>query len=196
MNNSKYDSKYWEKRYENNAANWDIGHISTPLKNYIDQLTSKDIRILIPGCGNAYEAQYLYEQGFRNVFVIDLVQKVLDNLHDRAPDFPIQQLILGNYFDHIGQYDLILEQTFISSLEPQLRLAYANKTRDLLAPYGKLAGVLFDFELDDFGPPYGGHKNDYEHYFNELFKIRTLETCYNSIESRQGIELFIILEHI
>jgi thiopurine S-methyltransferase len=60
-------------------------------------------------------------------------------------------------------------------------------------PYGKLSGVLFDFELDS-GPPYGGTKIEYESYFNNYFNIRTFETCYNSIASRQGIELFMILE--
>ncbi len=46
-------------------ANWDIGYVHPPLlKEYIDQLTSKDIAILIPGCGHGYEAEYLLQQGF------------------------------------------------------------------------------------------------------------------------------------
>jgi hypothetical protein len=30
----------------------------SPIKNYIDTLKDKDIAILIPGCGNTYEAAY------------------------------------------------------------------------------------------------------------------------------------------
>jgi hypothetical protein len=45
-----------------------------PIKNYIDTLKDKDIAILIPGCGNTYEAAYLLEQGFTNVTVIDIAQ--------------------------------------------------------------------------------------------------------------------------
>ena len=49
------NKEYWENRYKSDTANWDIGHISTPLKEYIDQLENKEIKILIPGAGNAYE---------------------------------------------------------------------------------------------------------------------------------------------
>jgi len=195
MNNTAYDKKYWEERYAKGEANWDIGRISSPLKEYIDQLSDNNIRILIPGCGNAHEAQYLHEQGFRNVFVIDLAQNALDNLLERYPEFPSENLISGDYFAHEGQYDLILEQTFFSSLEPRLRDSYARKSCDLLVPCGKLSGVLFDFELDG-GPPYGGTIAEYRSCFNSYFNTRTLEPCYNSIESRKGIELFITLERV
>jgi len=161
MNNSKHGREYWEERYANGEVGWDIGSVSRPLKEYIDQLSNKDERILIPGCGNGYEAQYMHEQGFNNVFVIDLAQSALASLQDRTPGFPSQHLIPGDYFTHEGQYNLILEQTFFSSLEPRLRPAYAKKAYDLLVPQGKLSGVLFDFELDS-GPPYGGTQVEYE----------------------------------
>lgn len=195
MGSSELDKRYWEERYQQNQDSWDIGYISTPLKAYIDQLTDKNVRILLPGCGKAYEAQYLCEQGFSNVFVIDLAKKALDSLLNRMPGFPTQQLILGDFFTHDGQYDLILEQTFFSSIEPELREAYAKKVHELLTPHGKLSGVLFEFELDS-GPPFGGDKSEYELLFKDLFNIRILEPCRNSIESRQEIELFMILEKI
>ena len=31
---------YWENRYNNNETGWDIGYLSTPLKDYIDQLVA------------------------------------------------------------------------------------------------------------------------------------------------------------
>ena len=66
-----FDKKFWTDRYKSRQTQWDIGSISTPLKEYIDQLEDKNIKILIPGCGNAYEASYLFENGFNNVFLID-----------------------------------------------------------------------------------------------------------------------------
>jgi hypothetical protein len=45
---------------------------------------NKDIAILIPGCGNTYEAAYLLEQGFTNVTVIDIAPtlvKILSKIH-------------------------------------------------------------------------------------------------------------------
>ena len=64
---------YWEERYQKQDTGWDIGTISTPLKEYIDQLTDKKCRILLPGAGNGYEFDYLIHKGFTNVFVVGSV---------------------------------------------------------------------------------------------------------------------------
>ncbi len=55
------DEQYWSNRYQQGSTPWDIGEISTPIKEYIDQLEDKELRILIPGCGNAQEAGYCYQ---------------------------------------------------------------------------------------------------------------------------------------
>ena len=63
---------YWEERYKKGETGWDAGAITPPLKEYIDQLTDKNLRILIPGAGNGYEFDYLIENGFQNVFVVEI----------------------------------------------------------------------------------------------------------------------------
>lgn len=184
---------YWSGRYETGQTGWDIGYVSTPLKTYIDQLEDKAIKILIPGAGNSYEAEYLHGLGFTNVFVMDLSEKPLDNLKQRVPDFPDDHLLCQDFFDHEGSYDLILEQTFFCALNPQLRQAYVNKAAELLNPRGKIAGVLFNIPLFDDHPPFGGHKNEYETLFRTHFDIQIMETAHNSIPPRAGNELFIKL---
>ena len=193
MDNANINKTYWEQRYENGETGWDTGEVSPPFKAYIDQITNKDLSILIPGCGSAYEAEYLHDNGFHNVTVIDVVGAILEEFIERCPKFPPGNVILGDFFTHIGRYDLILEQTFFSSISPKLRTVYAKKVSDLLVDGGKMAGVLFDFESDT-GPPYGGSMQEYEKCFNHLFNVRTLEACHNSNESWQGLEVFIILE--
>lgn len=84
----EFDKKYWDEKYMTCQSGWDIGYISTPLKEYFDQLKDETIKILIPGCGNAYEAEYLYQKGFRNVFVIDWSDEALRNFKKRVPYFP------------------------------------------------------------------------------------------------------------
>jgi hypothetical protein len=187
------DKSYWESRYENNQAAWDAGEITTPLKEYIEQLTNKNLNILIPGAGNSYEAEFLHDAGFKNVMVIDLASNPLNNIRQRIPSFPAENLIEGNFFDHNKKHDLIIEQTFFCALDPSLRPAYAKKMAEILAPGGKVAGVLFDTEFEG-GPPFGGNKNEYLQYFEPFFQIKTLEKCYNSIKPRENRELFMILE--
>ena len=183
---------YWDTRYTDNQTSWDAGEITTPLKNYIDQLTDKSIQILIPGAGNAYEAEYLFRQGFKNVTVIDISDKPLDNLKQRIPDFPSSQLVCADFFSFKGQFDLIIEQTFFCALEPSLRSAYAEKMAELIKPGGRLSGVLFDTEFEG-GPPFGGSKQEYLVYFEPFFIIKSMDLCYNSIKPRAGRELFITL---
>ncbi len=185
------DEYFWDNRYKSQNIGWDIGEISTPLKTYFDQLTDKNINILIPGGGNSYEAEYLYNKGFKNVYVIDLSLTALSNLQKRIPYFPKNQLIHSNFFELNDTFDLIIEQTFFCSLPPELWPNYALKTSELLKPKGKLVGLLFCIPLFKDRPPYGGTKEEYIPYFLPYFNLEIMKTSYNSIPERRNSELFI-----
>lgn len=185
---------FWSGRYAEGKTAWDIGEISTPLKAYIDQLTNKSLRILVPGCGQGHEAAYLWKQGFQHTYVVDLAQEPLDLLREAIPDIPKDHLVHGNFFELEGEFDLILEQTFFCALSPSLRKKYAEKMHELLAEGGKLVGLLFDFPLTEEGPPFGGNKAEYLNYFEPHFKIGLMERAVNSIAPRSGRELFVKLE--
>jgi len=194
MKNPIFDQAFWSEKYQSNKMGWDLGMVSPPIKAYIDQLTNKKLSILIPGAGNAYEAAYLFEQGFEDVTILDLAKEPLDNFRDRVPEFPTEQLIQQDFFKHKGQYDLIIEQTFFCALDPSLRMDYIHKMKALLKSGGKLVGLLFDFRLSENGPPFGGDADAYSLAFEKEFKLTTLAPCYNSIKPRLGNELFIIFE--
>ena len=185
-----FSSEFWSQRYEENETGWDLGEISRPLKAYIDQLEDKDLKILIPGAGNAYEAEYLFQNGFKNVYVADISEKPLQNLKARVPDFPEKQLLHIDFFEIEDSFDLILEQTFFCALPVDARSDYAKKSAELLKENSLLSGLLFSFPLTENGPPFGGSKEEYLTYFSPYFEIEILEPCYNSIKPRQGNELF------
>ena len=187
--------KYWTGRWLKNEIGWDIGEISEPLKSYFDQLADKSVKVLIPGAGNAYEAEYLLNLGFSNVFVIDISDIAVESFKKRCPNFPSDHIINGDFFDLTMQdFDLIIEQTFFCAINPELRSRYVDKMKDLLKVDGKLVGLLFDFPLKD-GPPFGGSTEEYTNHFKDIFEIEKLETAYNSIPPRKGRELFIRLRN-
>ncbi len=194
VKNTSEQKDFWSKRYEEQRTGWDIGYPSTPLQTYIDQLEDKNIKILIPGAGNAYEAEYLFKQGFKQVHVLDLAAAPLASLQERIPDFPKGQLIQSNFFEHQGTYDLIIEQTFFCSFPPTKvnRELYAKHMHSLLADGGKLVGVWFNMPLtgDMVKRPFGGDKEEYLGYLNPYFEVQVFEDCYNSIKPRAGTELF------
>jgi len=191
--NTKELQDFWTNRYQENFTGWDIGYPSTPIKTYIDQLDNKDLRILIPGAGNAYEAEYLHNQGFSQVHILDISKSPLDNFKRRVVDFPNEHLVQANFFEFEAQYDLIIEQTFFCSFEPtpENRSRYAEQMSHLLKPGGKLVGLWFRHPLVHNGKrPFGGTKEEYLSYLTPHFEVMVFEDCYNSIEPRAGKELF------
>jgi thiopurine S-methyltransferase len=182
---------YWDTQYSENSTGWDVGFPSTPIKEYIDQLSDKSVKILIPGAGNAYEAEYLYQNGFKNVYVLDISSVALSRFRQRFPDFPDKQLLNQDYFAHTDTYDLIIEQTFFCAINPEDRRKYVEKTHSLLKEKGKLAGLLFNHQFEKEGPPFGGSIKEYEDLFLQYFDMKTFEVAYNSIKPRNMREHFI-----
>lgn len=192
MVSNSLDDNFWSSRYEQHQTGWDLHQASPPLTHYIDQLPARDLRILIPGCGNAYEADYLLQKGFTQVTLIDISDVLTKELQAHYKGSTIT-VIHGNFFDHQAAYDLILEQTFFCAIDPALRPAYVEHMHRLLAPGGKLAGVLFDRAFEG-GPPFGGSSAEYEALLAPYFSVKTLAPCYNSIAPRAGSEVFIIAQ--
>ena len=190
------DSEYWTSRWEEGNTGWDIGYVSPPLQNYFDQIGRRSIKILIPGAGNAYEAEYLHQKGFTDVTVLDISKHPLVEFSTRNPTFPKSHLVQADFFDHEAKYDLIFEQTFFSAINPSTRERYVSKMFDLLSENGRLVGLLWGIEMNLNSPPYGGSRDEYMALFNEKFEISVLDKCYNSIPQRQGMELFMNLKRV
>ena len=175
-----YDYEDFLKYLETDIINFKPGdekiliqHYILFLKKYIDQLTDKNIKILIPGGGNSYEAEYLHNLGFKNVFVVDISPTALTNLKNRVPDFPKNHLIDIDFFKLNNSFDLILEQTFFCALTPKLRDNYVLKMNQLLRPNGKLVGLLFNIPLNKDRPPFGGTKKNIYLVLRIILKLKS-----------------------
>ena len=188
------NESYWTKRYTNGETGWDIGYAAPALIAFMEQFQDKSIKILIPGCGNAYEAKQLWQMGFQHIFLLDYALGPLQKFQSELPEFPSAQLLHLDFFELNDQFDLILEQTFFCALDPNLRQKYVQHMYQIIQPYGHLAGLLFDDPLFSDHPPYGGSKALYQKLFETKFDIKKMEIAYNSIPARQGRELFFILQ--
>lgn len=192
--NKPLDAAYWNSRWEQGTSGWDIGYASPAIVEYMRQYPDKDAAILIPGCGNAYEAQALLDMGFSNITLIDIAPLAVAQLRSRYSHESRINILHQDFFTLEGQFDLIIEQTFFCALNPELRPDYITQTHSLLAPGGKIIGLLFDTEFEKQGPPFGGFKAEYEASFAPYYLIHTMERCTNSIPPRAGTELFINLQ--
>lgn len=189
----KLDSEYWNNRYLDKTHRWDIGYPSPAITNYFDKIKDKSSRILIPGCGSAYEGEYLHKNGFSNITLLDVSEESKKLFMARVPDFT--NFRVEEFFELEGQFDYIIEQTFFCALNPNLRNDYAQKMKTLLAPKGKLVGLMFEAELYQDHPPFGGSKLDYLSIFSPHFSSIKMNITNDSIKERLGRELFVELSN-
>ncbi|HPF89762.1 MAG TPA: methyltransferase domain-containing protein [Flavobacteriales bacterium] len=185
------NARYWEERYTAGDTPWDIGAASKPITTYLDGLEDRGLRILIPGAGRAYEAEYAHRAGFSEVFAMDLTDEALKDLRQRCPSFPVEHVLVGDLFTHEGSYDIIIEQTLLCALEPSQRERYVDTMQRLLKPGGVLVGVLFDQVPNAQGPPFAASVEDYQQLFAKQFPDARFERCHNSIAPRAGRELWV-----
>lgn len=191
MSIEQLNDQYWNDRWKNGETAWDIGYASPAIVAFIETLTSKNVRILIPGCGNAYEAEYLHSQGFTDVTVVDFAAEALAQFAKRVPNFPKEHLVQSDFFlIENRNYDVVLEQTFFCALDPSLRTRYVSKMHEVLKENGVLGGLFFDDPIGGSTPPFGATTEEYLSFFGDHFSIRILERCTNSIVPRAGRELW------
>jgi thiopurine S-methyltransferase len=190
------NKSYWNKLYINNALGWDIGYASPPIKQYIDQLIDKNLKILIPGGGNGYEADYILKKGFKNIRYLDYSESAVSSFKKKFPEFPAEQIFCEDFFEHQNHYDLIIELAFFTSIIPEQRGLLAQKIFDLLNIGGKYVGLFFNHEFKLNEPPFGAIKETYLELLIDKFSVKTFGTSYNSIKPRAGRELFFIFQKL
>lgn len=185
----KLDANYWQSRYVEDNAPWDLGSISPAVLEILESLEDKSIQILIPGSGRGHEAIYLRERGFLNVFLCDWAPGAFDYLLRDHPSYPRELLLVQDFFSLTDKFDLILEQTFFCAIPRTLRPEYARKMASLLSENGMLTGLLFASEFEKPGPPFGGTRAEYISIFEPYLAVEYMELATNSIPPRLGNEL-------
>ena len=195
-NHQNLDANFWNERWKNQETGWDIGYPSPAITRFFKNVDDKNTRILIPGCGNAYEAEFLLNQGFKNITILDIAPKAVERLQDKFKNNSEIKIVCEDFFKHYGEYDFMIEQTFFCAISPALRADYAKKASELLAENGQIVGLLFNKEFSNQEPPFGGTKEDYISTFKIDFEIIYMQDCKDSIPERQGNELFFQLKKI
>ncbi len=190
------DKKYWKHLYQKNDLSWDIGYASPTIIEFIENEVNKNAKILFPGAGNSHEAQYLFEKGYKNLYVLDIIKLPFENLLKRCPQFPEENIIVEDFFTHKSSYDIIIEQTFFTSFEPEKRAYFAGKIYELLKSDGKYAGLFFNHKFNGDFPPFGAFPHEYKEIFGNKFSFDKFETATNSIKPRKGKEIFFVMKKI
>lgn len=135
---------FWNERFAADFKPWDQGDVPPALRSFLAGVAAPGRRVLIPGCGSAYEAGWLDGRGF-DVTAIDYSEAALARARRVLPE-PIAQRVLrlADFFA-FGEppFDWIYERAFLAALPPALWPAWARRLPQLLTGHGELAGLFF-----------------------------------------------------
>ena len=187
--------EFWNLRFDAAFTPWDQGGVPQSLQTWIEQYAGAAAPdVLIPGCGSAYEVQFLVARGW-NVIAIDFspvavaqARRVLGLLahHVREADF-----FLGDPGQ--SHFDVIYERAFLCALPRRLWPQWAARVAELIRPGGNLVGFFFADNTDK-GPPFGLHDGELEAMLRPYFTRQQKTLPSDSIPVFAGKESWQVWE--
>ena len=180
---------FWDERFEQQFTPWDKGAVPQQFRQFIAQ--SEAGSVLIPGCGNAYEAGFLAQQGWQ-VEAIDFSAAAVHSA----------QQVLGPWAKLVTQADffeftpaqplaLIYERAFFCALPPEFRPRIVQRWAELLPAGATLAGYFY---LDENplhspkGPPFLTHADSLMQMMSPYFQLELDQASLDALEIFGGKE--------
>src|SRR5512134_2009840 len=178
---------FWDTRYETSVTPWDAGRVPDSLRRHLSTFPP-GARVLMPGCGSAYEVYHLAENGF-DVLAIDFsaaavaqAQKQLGCFADRVKQADFFD------FDLAGRpFNVLYERAFLCALPQRLWPRYAERSAKVLTPGGWIAGFFY-FDDSPRGPPFGTNEAQLQALLSPWFERIEDEPVGDSLPVFQGKE--------
>lgn len=159
---------FWDKRFREGFTPWDAGRVPAATRDFLARESAK-LRVLIPGCGSAYEARAFAEAG-HHVVAIDFSSAAIDAARRVLGSFDsVLQLADFFQFDFAAPFDLVYERAFLCALPRSEWQRWAKRVAEVLRPQGRLAGFFF-WNDDPRGPPFGLKAGELEALLDREFE--------------------------
>lgn len=170
QDSSKAD--FWDVRYQNNVTPWDSAGLPA---GFVGQAQARlqekpQSRVLIPGCGTAYELAWLTAQGVE-ALACDFSPHAVARAKAAFPACA-DRILQADFFGPAVEaaWDWVYERAFLCALPPALAARYAQRMAALIPPSGVLAGYFF-LRDQPKGPPFGTSLTELQQALSPCFKL-------------------------
>jgi len=162
---------FWDHRFQNGVTPWEAGQAPQQLCEFAVryelahplggptgtrlECSSAHRRVLVPGCGSAWDAAFLAQRGWETT-ALDFSAGAIECARATLGERWSGTLLCADFFtfDPGTPFDVIYERAFLCALPRKLWADYAQRMAQLLRPGGLLAGYFFFGEAIK-GPPFG-----------------------------------------
>lgn len=195
QDSSKAD--FWETRYQSNVTPWDSAGLPSGFVEHASALLADGQvrRVLIPGCGSAYELQQLVMQGC-DALAFDFSPAAVARAHAACPTLT-SRIIEADFFgDAIaGTWDWVYERAFLCALPPALASGYAQRMAALIPTGGVLAGYFF-LRDQAKGPPFGTSLFNLQQSLGPYFMLKKQERISGSLSVFHPDEYWLVWQRL
>ncbi|WP_323122802.1 methyltransferase domain-containing protein [Burkholderia alba] len=146
------DASFWDERFERGVTPWDMASAPPAFVAFASRHARR--RVLIPGCGSAYEALWLAQAGWP-VRAVDFSAQAVSAAREQLGEHAaiVEQ---ADFFAYEPPFvpEWIYERAFLCAIPKTLWPDYATRMAALL-PKGALLAGFFFFGETPKGPPFG-----------------------------------------
>jgi hypothetical protein len=186
-------SAFWDERYRAGFTPWDARGVPAALVRFVE-VARPGRRVLVPGCGSAYEAGCLDALGFE-VTAIDIAPEALARARMVLGDAVAERVLMqADFFSLEREIDWIYERALLCALPYRLWPEYGTAVRRLLRPGGLLAGFFYIQNGADEprrGPPFPAHRTEIDALFTPGFRLE----ADDEVPPDESIPVFARHEH-
>jgi SAM-dependent methyltransferase len=185
--------QYWDDRYERDSTPWDLGSPAPALREYFPKLKLPRSRILVLGAGRGQDAALMAQMG-NIVTAVDFSKQALQKARASFSGLTQIEWVEHNIFslptEFHQNFDIVLEHTCFSAIDPEEREDLVKMWRKCLAPGGRLLGIFYIHPQRN-GPPFGASEWEIQKRLQSHFRILTWSRFRQSVPDRLGCELWV-----
>jgi hypothetical protein len=180
---------FWDERFTRGFTPWDQAGVQRQFEAFAT--AHADAAVLIPGCGNAWEARWLAERG-HTVRAIDFAPAAVASAREALGQYAgvVEEADFYTYTPPFAA-EWVFERAFLCALPKAMRTSYAVRMAQLLRPGALLAGYFFIGETPK-GPPFAIARDELDALLAPFFTLSDDQPVADSLPVFAGRERWLV----